>query len=83
MTHCLSTEMNLTACFSVCLCVCESVGIFMVVSFQFSYSLKIEGLHVAMLTGSKGATKQSNICKPTNSKALWWLFSTVSPFLHV
>lgn len=49
----------------------------MVLSFQFSYSLKVAGLDSNTLgRSSKGTSKKSfcNICKPTYSKALQVIF---------
>lgn len=61
----------------VCLCVCKFTCVFMVLSFQFSYSLKVAGLDSNTLgRSSKGTSKKSfcNICKPTYSKALQVIF---------
>lgn len=84
MTDCLFLYM------CVCLCVCKFVCFFlffMVVSFQFSYSLKVADLHSNTLGRStEGTSMQSfcNICKPTYSEAaVRRLFPTVSSSMTV
>lgn len=43
--HTLFLQRLISLSISLCICFCEPVGIFMVVSFQFSCSLKVAGLH--------------------------------------
>lgn len=80
MTHPVSIEMNPTVCFSytyifLCVYVLSCHVFSLVASFQFSFSLKVTGLHSNTLgRSSKGTSQQlfHNICNPHLLKSQRW-----------